>query len=233
MPDDTTVERALFASAYGALQFALNFEDDSIPGPVMNRAMAETKLERAKAEAQMRSYTGGGTGGGGRRSSPVAKHVPLGKASDRAILAGWILQRFLHLDVVPRLVLTLTVMKRSTPCACGSPCCRGWVLKRQWVESVRILTEHIKDWAVLDQESGKRGYSTEPRLRQALVEDFAKPPDKRASLATLAELTDVTIRTVATHRVKIHEYLASVQDKAWEDLAAIFDAHGITGQIEN
>lgn len=228
MPEDTVEERALFASAYGALQFALNFEDTSIPGPVMNRAMADTKLERAKAEAQARSYTGST-----RRSTHVAKHVPLGKASDRAIMAGWILQRFLYLDVVPRLVLTLTVMKRSTVCSCGSPCCRGWVLKREWVESVRILTEHIKDWALLDPESGKRGYSTEPRLRQALVEDFAKPPEKRASLATLAELADVTIRTVATHRVKIHGYLTEVQDAAWLELAAIFDANGITGQIQD
>lgn len=220
-------ERALFASASGALRFALNFEDLSIPGPVMNREMATTTLERAKAEAQARAYTGSDR----RSNTAPRKHVPLGGKDDRAVMAGWVLQRFMHLDVVHRLVLTLTELKPRQPCSCGSPCCRGWTLRREWLEAARILTEHIQDWAVLDKESGKRGYSTDPKLRVALVEDFARPIERRLSLADLAERTGVTTKTVAAHRVKIHGYLQEQLDAAWDELGVVFDAHGITGQL--
>ena len=219
--------RALFASAYGALHFALNFEDLTIPASLMNKEMAMPQpVDRAKSEAMARSY-----GSGGRPSKPKAQSVALGNTADRAVMAGWVLQRFQHLDTVSRLVLTLTVMKPRTPCACGAPCCRGWLLRRPWVESVRLLTEHIQYTAELDPD--KKGYSTEPRLRQALVEDFARPVERRKSLADLAELAEVTAKTVAAHRHKIHGYLGEVQDRAWEDLAAVFDAHGITGEIRD
>lgn len=222
-------DRALFASARDALTFALNFEDTSIPGPIMNREMALPQLDKARAEAQARAYTGAA-----RRASPttmVKKHVPLGGTQDRAILAGWILQRFLHLNTVMRLVLTLTVQKPRVICTCGAPCCRGWTLKLQWVESVRILVQHLKEQAESEREPGKRGFSSEPRLRQALIEDFARPESKRWSLARLSELAEVSTTTAAAHRARIHGYLGDVEAQAWGELAAIFDAHGITGVV--
>ena len=222
-------ERALFASASGAIRFALNFEDLSIPGPTMNREMAVNTLDRAKAEAQARAYAGGAR----RSNTAPRKHVPMAGTDERAVMAGWVLQRFQHLDVVHRLVLTLTELKPRQPCVCGSPCCRGWTLRREWVEAARILTEHIQDWALIDIESGKRGYSTDPKLRVALVEDFARVPEKRWSLADLAEATGMTTKTVAAHRVKIHGYLQVQLDAAWDELGVVFDAHGITGQLEN
>lgn len=220
-------DRALFSDVRAALTFALNFEDNTIPGPVMNREMAITVPDRAKAEAAARSYTVGA-----RRASNTSltpKSVPLGGTQDRAVMAGWILHRFIQLEVVQRLVLTLTVMRPRIPCSCGSACCRGWTIKLQWVEAVRILAEHLKEQAKLDQEPGKRGYSVDPRLRTLLVEDYAKKPERRASLATMADITECSTATVARHRALIHGYLAQAEDAAWAELAAIFDAHGITG----
>lgn len=223
--------RALFSSARDALTFALNFEDNSIPGPVMNRAMAEAQpVDRARSEAQARAYTGSQ-----RRAGVVMapQHAPLGKnAQDRAITAGWVLQAFNHLDVMQRLVLTLTVMRPRVPCSCGAPCCRGWTVKTKWVEAVRLLCEYLKTQADLTREPGKKGLSTAPRLRQALVEDYARPAPKRVSLAKLAEVTEVTSVTVAKHRTLIHDHLAQLEDAAWMELGAIFDARGITGDVQ-
>lgn len=222
-----TEPRALFSSARDALTFALNFEDDRIPGPVMNRVMVQ--VDKARAEAQARSYAGSTR----RAGNAAPRHVPLGTdAQDRATTAGWILQSFNHLDPVQRLVLTLTVMRPRVVCVCGAPCCRGWTVKTKWVEAVRLLCEYLKHQAELTKEPGKRGLSTDPRLRQALVEDYAKPAPKRGSLTRLAEITDVTSVTVAKHRTLIHEHLEELERGAWLDLQAIFDAKGITGDVQ-
>ncbi len=220
---------ALFSSAYQALLFALNFEDSRIPGPVMNREMSAPQRDHAKVAAIARSYTGTS-----RRGSPTTLNRPsvaLGGTQDRAVMAGWILQRFQQLELIQRLVLTITVMRPRSPCSCGSACCRGWTLRYSWVDACRIMVEHLKSWAEMDKESGKRGYSTDPRLRQALIEDYAKPAERRASVKELAELAEVTTVTAAAHRKRIYDYLDTVHDAAWTDLAAIFDAHGITGIV--
>jgi len=222
-------ERALFASALAALRFALNFEDSSIPAPIMNREMALNTVDKAKAEAQTRAYSG--TARRASATTMVRPSVALGGTQDRSIMAGWILQRFQQLEVTQRLVLILTVQRPRVPCFCGSQCCRGWTLKFQWVEAVRILVEHLRDRAGMDKEPGKRGFSTDPRLRVALIEDYAKPTKRRASLQDLARMADVTTTTAATHRARIHGYLEETERLAWAELAAIFDAHGITGVV--
>lgn len=222
-------ERALFASAYEALRFALNFEDERIPGPVMNREMAIPQLDKVRSEAQARAYVGAT-----RRAATttlVKPHVALGNTQERAIMAGWVLQRFEHLEVTQRLVLTLTVQRPRVICTCGAPCCRGWTLKLKWVEAVRILVEHMKDRAESEREPGKRGFSSEPRLRQALIEEYSKPINKRSSLKELAELAEVSTTTAASHRARIYGYLEEVERAGWGELAAIFDAHGITGVV--
>lgn len=233
MTEPAREERAFFSSAVDALRFALNFEDTSIPSPVMTRAMVEINRAQVAAVANDFQAVARKSGITGPRTTPPAppKNVPLGGTMDRAILAGWILQKFMHLDAVPRLVLTLTVMKPRAPCACGAPCCRGWLLRTKWVEAVRLVCEHLKEQAELIKEPGKRGFSSDPRLRQALVEDWAKPPASRASVQDLINLTDASYQTVVKHRLLIQDYLHTVETMAWTELALIFEAHGVTGQV--
>lgn len=193
----------------------------------MNREMAD-HVDKAKSEAAARSYTGSTQ----RSSSLGAKRTKVtGDAQERAVQAGWILQRFLHLSALHRLILTIKVMRPRQTCSCGSPCCRGWIVKTRWVEAVRLVCEHLKLHAELLKEPGKRGMSSDPRLRQLLVEEYAKPEERRMSLTDMQSMLEITTTTIAKHRFLIYEHLEALENQAWTDLAAIFDAAGITGEI--
>lgn len=224
----TKPPRALFSSARDALRFALNHEDLSIPGPTMNAAMAESPQPPFK----------GGASGGGVAQGPVSRrqesrNVPLGGMSDRTLMSGWILLRLATLSIERRSVLEAVLINPRRLCPCGRACCRGWLVKVEWVQAIRLLCSHLELRADLAKVPGKRGLSTDPRLRQALVEDYCRIPAKRASVADLVDITDVTAVTVAKHREMVHSYLTSLEFDAWAEINEIFDTYGITGHIEN
>lgn len=222
--------RALFASARDALRFALNHEDLTIPGPTMNQAMAESPQPQFK--------TGGAPSGLNTEVGPPsrrqeAKSVPLGGMTDRTLLSGWIRLRLAQLPTPRRQVLEAVLINPRRLCSCGRACCRGWSVKSEWVEAVRGLCDHLAHRAAVSKEAGKRGYSTDPRLRQALVEDYCRPEHKRASIADLVNITDASSHTVAKHRELIHSYLLELETEAWNEISEIFDMYGITGALES
>lgn len=216
------VTRALFASSRDALAFALNYEDLSIPGPVMNKEMAAVPTT-TKAQRDAVSKPS--------RTGP-ARSIPLGGGQDRAVTAGWILQRFEQAEKWHKVILKVMLINPRRQCSCGAACCRGWSVKPEWVHCVLMLVEHLKEEADLLKEPGKRGMSTDPALRRALVEDFARPEDKRWSIADLARLTKATTLTVAKHRGIVQCFLYALELAAWEEVNLIFDQSGITGQID-
>lgn len=216
--------RALFSDARAALRFALNHEDLSIPGPVMNKEMAAIPDPGAH----------GGTGilkQQVARSSRTPSSVPLGGMSDRTVMAGWILQKLESLAYIDKTVLKAVLINPRRICSCGAACCRGWSVKTEWVNSVRGICEHLKTEAEITRVAGKRGLSTDPRLRSALVEDYCRVEKHRASITELCKITEAATVTVAKHRELIHAALSEIEVRAWGDITAIFDATGITGDL--
>lgn len=195
----------------------------------MNAAMAESPQPQFKTGVG--SIPGADTGPVSRRQA--AKSVPLGGMTDRTLLSGWIRLRLAQLPTPRRQVLEAVLINPRRLCSCGRACCRGWSVKSDWVEAVRGLCDHLAHRAEVSKEAGKRGYSTDPRLRQALVEDYCRPEAKRASIADLVNTTDASSHTVAKHRELIHTYLLGLETEAWNEISEIFDLHGITGSIES
>jgi hypothetical protein len=148
------------------------------------------------------------------------------------VVAGWILQKVAVLSEINQYILAATLIKPKRPCSCGAQCCRGWVVKREWVAATRGLVLYLKDQADLSRSPGKRGYSTDPRLRVAIVEDWCRPETQRKSLADLADLAEVTTTTAAKHKTIIFEHLAEISDLAWTEIGHLLDAAGITGPID-
>lgn len=219
--------RALFASAKDALRFALNFSDDSIPGPVMNKEMASVPAAAVSGSTKIL-----GEARAASKTAPM-RSVALGGTQDRAGMAGWILQRFEQLDQWEKAVLRIRMINPRQPCSCGAACCRGWSVKKEWIHFILMLAEYVKEDAELLKAArpGVRGLSTDPKLRRALIEDYARDEERRKSVSELAEITGVSRITVAGHRNLIHEHLKGLEDKAWEDLAQLFDQVGITGDL--
>ena len=216
------VTRAIFSSSRDALVFALNYEDLSIPGPVMNKEMAAVPTTtKAQRDADSKPS----------RTGP-ARSIPLGGGQDRAVTAGWILQRFEQVEKWQKTLLKVMLINPRRICTCGSACCRGWSVKPEWVHYVLMLVEHLKEEADLLKEPGKRGMSTDPALRRALVEDYARPEDKRWSITDLARVTKATSVTVAKHRGVVFAFLYELELTAWEEVNLIFERAGITGQID-
>lgn len=218
----TETTRVYFESVRDALVFAFNHEDLSIPGPVMNREMAQTTPDRAEG-AILRAGKG--------VAPPPRKNAQIGGTFDRTVLAGWILQRVDLLPVIDAHLLAGECINPRRPCSCGRACCRGWSVKREWVEATRNIAEYLKNQADLIKEPGKRGFSTDPRLRVALIEDFLKPEGKRKSLADLADLAETTTVTVAKHRALIFTHLEEIKTRAWDEISRDLDQVGLVGAL--
>lgn len=221
--------RALFASVRDALVFALNFEDTSIPGPVMNREMAAVVDQRGGHAPKLAAVALDQTDA---RPSPRKKNVPLGGTQDRAVVAGWVLLRLSQLDRMHQTVLRACLIRPRRPCDCRSACCRGWTIRADWAAQVQTLVDYFADRAEETREPGKRGFSADPRVRVALVEDYVRGPNNRASIADLCRQTDASSVTVAKHRALIHGHLQELEDQAWEEIGHLLDAVGITGHLE-
>lgn len=229
---DKPTTRALFASVRDALVFALNFEDSSIPGPLMNRemaAVAELADTRGGNAPKLATVAMDQTDA---RPSPRRRNVPLGGVQDRAVVAGWVLLRLSQLELLQQTVLRAMLVRPKRPCECRSACCRGWTIRADWVAAVQQLADYFKSRADETREPGKRGFSSDPRLRVALIEDYCRGEGRRASISDLCRQTDASSVTVAKHRELIHGHLKEIEDRAWEEVAVLLDAVGITGSLD-
>jgi hypothetical protein len=216
------IDRVYFASVTDALIFAFNFEGQGIPSPVMNRAMAEGLPKRPE---------GGQSRSDAVTPSQAPKRAPAGGLKDQAVLVGWVLHQVHQLPMVHQHIITARYLRPRKVCSCGRACCRGWEIKRDWVEAIRHLVEYLKLHAEVTKEPGKRGFSTDPRLRVALVEDYFRHEKKRLSLTELMAQTETTSVTVAKHRTWIFDHLQAQENQAMADISLQLDQCGLVGQL--
>jgi len=117
------------------------------------------------------------------------------------------------------------------PCACRNPCCSGYRKNAGWSEAVDRLCEHLKTTAELSRIKGRKGLSTHPQMRRALVERFFIP-GKVLILAELAERCGVTPQTVITHKKPIEEHLRITLREALAQVDQILCTLGIVGSLD-
>jgi len=226
-------EQPLFDNTRKALAFALNAADVRMPKPSMSVSMTEgiakkmPKGKKARAAwfakiAEQRDVERDQLVRQAfrRRAEPLT-------GEDRAAQAGFILQEFQKLDEAHKIVLTGLLTRSHSPCACRRPCCSGWARNLAWDKAVLDACLLLKETGDVLRQPGKRGLSTQPHLRKAVVEEFfTKRP---ITLVELAGLAHCSTMTAAKHKAWIVEYLQQVEVEAWEQVSALFDRVGITG----
>ncbi|HXF67430.1 MAG TPA: hypothetical protein VNK67_12140 [Burkholderiales bacterium] len=129
---DARTEDPLFRTVDGALLFSLNYAH----GQVRQVPLAQLVGGAAK---------GRGLGG-----------------LDGAAQAGMIRAELMRLHPLRRAILTARFAAPTTPCACRSPCCRGYRESAEWAEAVETVVE-----AAL--RAAAAGTISHYQLRRALV----------------------------------------------------------------
>lgn len=246
--DPEQEDRAPFDDCRTALSFALNAHLVTAPTAFMNKAMAEVRVELKKskkkrgqtesellgeilgpdamtAEQLLELETAARQKRGGSLVRPLALRWRNGLEKHHQ--AGLILHHFGRLDQEHQLVLAGLLTTPGSPCACRSMCCSGWRVNERWNKALIDMCEVIKLKAEGIAEPGKKGLSSQPLMRRLVVEHFFTKKD--LSVADLARVSKVSYVTAGKHRGWILEYLERLESKAWEELAPIFDAAGITG----
>lgn len=219
----------VFDSVIKALTFAFNDPDPVINPPTMNRMMAAVKGKEYR-RAQVKPLKDGEEA---RRkpSPPLPQPGEMLKGLNRAAQAGFILSQVSRLDRCHQCALEARLTRIQIPCACKSPCCRGFKISPRWSRAIDDLTEIVKDSGDVMRIPGKKGLSTDPRLRRLIIERFFNPADLR-SVAVLSRRAGVSSITAAKHTEWIGHYLEQTEGEALSQIAAIFDQSGITGVIE-
>lgn len=213
----------LFDSTHAALKFALNYSS-GIPSPLMNRMAADGKLQRVQLESGERVTVGVGM----RMRRPKRPSL---RGLDGAAQAAMIAQELNHLDEAQKHSIIAAFKQWVLPCACRSPCCMGFRRNPGWVASITALCEILKNEAQLSRVRGKKGLSTHPLMRQALVERFFIP-EKPMVLADLAEKCNVTPATVIAHKKPIEQYLSEQQSLGLREIDQTLSLLGIVGSFD-
>jgi hypothetical protein len=245
-------ETAPFDDCRKALVFALNHHQATPPTAMMNAMMASVKIEEKKRKvkrkdrnqwAVVRDYFDAISDDSphallerevvksGRRRTDLLRHPSLRhqglSRADEAHLAGFVLHHFRRLDHVHQLVLSGLLTIPRNPCECRMPCCCGWRPVESWVAAVRGTCENLMLRADVLKQPGKKGLSSQPFLRQLLVELYYLK--EGPTLLEIAKRSKVSTVTAAAHREWIHSYLGECESKAWSELGEVFDQAGITG----
>lgn len=76
---------------------------------------------------------------------------------------------------------------------------------------------------------GKPGLSTEPRLRRAVIHQYFTK--RETGLQELADMAEVSLGTVASHKALIYAYLEETEQTGWVALDEIFDQSGLLGDL--
>lgn len=226
-------ESPLFDSTLKALRFAFNAgEAYYIASPTMNVMMAEAKVKkprRVKGKPHPDDFQPEAKARGPR---PLAQPGEALQGLNKAGQAGFILQTCLRLDIRHYSILQARFTINSTPCSCGSPCCRGSRTVPRWASAITQLCAILKESGDVLKAPGKRGLSTDPTLRRMIVERFfwqgeGNPP----SVAALARIARVSPITAAKHAEWIETYLDQEEMEAGLQVQALFDQTGVTGLI--
>lgn len=231
-----------FDDSRRALAFALNAHERDVRSPAANRVMAQgAKKAPGKAarrrQERLRKLAEGEVPPdvleGCRRSSGPADDRREARerwlGMPRAAQAGLILREFGKLDPEQRAVLEGRLTRSHVPCSCGRPCCSGRAEVPRWSAAVERTCAMLRESMDVVRQPGKRGLSSHPELRRAVVR--AHYMGMQPGLAEFAEMAGVSEYIAAKHRSWILEALARVEEEAWLQVDAMFDAAGITGTI--
>ena len=207
-----------FDSVIKALRFAFNSGLGRIPQPSAMRTLAE-QLEHE------RQTKGRGPEETRRRwDDGSVKHL---QGLDRTAQAAFILAVVGRLDQNHQNLLAARFTNPRTDCECGSPCCRGWRMTKSWDSAVGAICLTLQTEGEVTKVPGKRGLSTEPRLRRALVEQFVHPTG--VSVRQLSLSFDLSQITVAKHSGWIGTFLDQEYQEAMTEVSLLFDQAGVTG----
>ena len=224
-------DRPMFDSTRKALDFAFNADSAFISAPTMNQMMAAYSNQGKPISKADEERYWGEVAGGSVKFTNVPQPGLLLRKYERAAQAGFILQQVTKLDPVHHHILAARMTRQRDPCSCRSPCCSGFRYVPRWWGAMQALCDLLKDYADVLRTPGKRGLSTEPRLRWMIVEryfDHGKPP----SFAEMGRVAEVDSMTVARHHEWISTYLATEENRAWAEISAIFDQWGVTGLLD-
>jgi hypothetical protein len=224
-------EFARFDDSRAALVFALNAHQVAVPTAYMNKAMAEVKWKPKRKNKSLKALHEEEE----RRISTRKRHdlarisTPPLRGLEPHHQAGIILFHFKRLDKEHQVILTGLLTTPHVPCSCRRPCCRGWSATEQWSKAVREMCDILQFKGDILKAPGKKGLSSQPGLRRAVVEGFFTKRECR--LTDLAALAKVSGITAARHKEWIVTYLEQCEQEAWLSLDPIFDQAGITGNL--
>jgi len=216
---------ALFDSTHSALRFALNYSA-STPRPTMNKMAADGSLQRKEIVTPGGKKIKVTTGSQMRRMA----NAPL-RGLDGAAQAALIAKQLDYLTDPQKNCVIAQHKAWVLPCACKSPCCSGYRKNTGWNKAVEELCTHLRDEAELSRVKGRKGLSTHPTMRRAIVERFFVP-GKRMVLSELAEQCGVTQQTIITHKKPIEQFLTDTLREAMTHLDTILNTLGIVGHLD-
>jgi hypothetical protein len=222
-------EPAPFDDSRKALVFALNAHQVTVPTAYMNKAMAAVKFEaKRKSKALKALHDAEEAFQAQKRSYSLARiSTPPLRGLNAAHQAGVILFHFRRLDAIHQTVLTGLLTKAYLPCLCRRPCCSGWTPTERWVEAVRQACETIRTEADILRAPGRKGLSSQPGLREALVKQYFTKNER--TITDLAERAGVTAVTAARHKEWVYGWMEQTEAGAWAAIEPILDQAGITG----
>lgn len=202
-----------------ALVFALNYQL-KMPTPVMTQMIADGRVRRIELADGSRVTVAD-------MSRIATKRAEGLSGLDGAATAGFVLQVLASLPEQQQLVLIAECLRPALACVCRAPCCSGHRPNRAWVTAINSICDHLRDEAQLSK-TGKKGYSTSPGLRLAIVEKFFVS-SRDFVLLRIAERNDVSEQTVVNHRRPILTYLEKQQRAGWRALDEALNSAGIVG----
>jgi hypothetical protein len=188
----------------------------------MNRMIADGQLLRVEREDGSKV-----TVAAGQRRGPQGE-VPRGL--DGAGQAALIAKQLDCLQPVEKDCVIARYKDWKLPCSCRSPCCSGYRKNTEWSLAITQICAHLKDHAELSRIKGRKGLSTPPQMRMALVERFFVP-EKLLVIAELAEVCGVTPQTVITHKKPIETFLYETLRTGIIQVDQILNELGIVGMI--
>jgi hypothetical protein len=188
----------------------------------MNKMMADGTLMRKELE------------GGTCITVGVAirkRRNQLPRGLDGAAQAAMITKQLDYLTQAQKYCVVAKFKNWCLPCSCGSPCCSGTRRNPGWFEAIEWLCSHLKEEAELSRKHGRKGLSTHPQMRRALVERFFIQ-GRMIIISELAEMCGVTPQTVITHKKPIEAYLTQTLNDALSHLDLILNTLDLVGHID-
>jgi hypothetical protein len=184
---------AIFRTVRGAMMFALNFMHGTVKKSSLVEMMGGARLGR-------------GLGG-----------------LDGAAQAGMIRTELLRLRQRRRSIIIARCAIPTTPCACGTNCCRGWRENPEWGEAINDLTLYVL-------EEGLAGTVSHLRLRRAMVARYFVGKSSLVQKLNLGEIADqcgVHRHTASAYKKAIGEYLELEEQLATYELEGLLREAGI------